>query len=1267
MKHSILAPLLAASLALPAAALAQTCTSPNATSDYIVGEAEGRPSAMHWRSGLVWSRCIEGMAFNGSQCSGGALADIQKEWLDWISTQGLLPLPFDQQADWGISASLTENRLHTGTWRLPYRLEYRAVMDGCPDDGSDQPVNQEVLPTIHGQGGIHGWHWSASPRPGQVNSAWVTYFNLSTGGSWLSNNYATEARVVRGGQPFASLPAGPFADTRPAGTPWEFTLPAPLASQSGTGAAWGGARIGGNGRIRVNGTGNWVREAIVKSGDQISVRLLAPATEGQQAAATLTLRSGQTTGTAANATNGGDEDTVVSETSTTFTLTASASAAPRACRVTPSGSGDGTTWAQAASLAGALADFGCEELWLQQATGPFYEPVDARGFFIERNVRIYGGFLGTENALADRPAPVQPDTTVLDGGGSKRLLYLDGTGFSSITSDTLIDGLTLKEGSAGAEGGGALYCNGAASQCSPRLNQVIFYGNKTNGHGAAMYNDGSQGGNASPVLTNALFRNNQAGGSGGGVYNHGAGGTSSPTFTAVSFENNTATAQGGALYNEASGSGGVSSPVLERVSFSGNHGNSGGGAMTSMALSGGTSHVVVRNATFGGNSTGGSGGGAIGTIGKTPPSSASLDVTHATFMNNRTGTAPAEGANALFSGGATVQVNRSVLWDDGGLAQNIQAVTIGSGSTTITDSLLQGGCAGGNQAPYGGTATCTDVLDSDPLLPSSPAVNVSGFPELPGYLPAAGSPVIDAMSCAPGTLDQRGVGRPQGAGCDFGALERRGDHVLTVTLSGSGTGTVSGAPTACTASPCNYTYRGEVDPLLVTLTATPSAGHTFTGWSGACSGTGACTVTMDQARTVGAGFASPVTYTIGGSVSGLTGTGLVLRNNGSGDLSITSAGPFTFAAPVAQGGAYAVTVHAQPVGQTCTVTNGSGTASADVTGVLVSCAANTYAVSAMPPVHLTCTPAVVTHGGTATCNATPPAGQATQSISGCYGSATGAGVNTYTTGPVTGACTVTATFAPLPTHTLGGSVTGLTSTGLVLRNGGESLPVAANGAFTFTQTVADGGSYDVTVATQPSGQRCTVANASGSNVSASVNNVQVACAPYFEGTTVPASGAGGTGSATFTGGGPACRFDLGATGFEAAPATLPQGRTLPQGVLRVKLVGCTAAVAMEVTWPEPVAGYTKHGLAASGDTQPSYFAPAGLTISGRTVRFTLTDGQQGDDDWTPNGEIADPSGPTALAGGPGGAQPIPTLGEWGVALLSALLGLLALRRRAGRV
>jgi len=81
------------------------------------------------------------------------------------------------------------------------------------------------------------------------------------------------------------------------------------------------------------------------------------------------------------------------------------------------------------------------------------------------------------------------------------------------------------------------------------------------------------------------------------------------------------------------------------------------------------------------------------------------------------------------------------------------------------------------------------------------------------------------------------------------------------------------------------------------------------------------------------------TYTIGGSVSGLTDAGLVLQNNGGDNLSVSANGSFTFATPVAQGGAYAVGVLAQPTGQTCTVTNGSGTANADVTSVQVDCRA----------------------------------------------------------------------------------------------------------------------------------------------------------------------------------------------------------------------------------------------------------------------------------------------------------------------------------------
>ncbi len=84
------------------------------------------------------------------------------------------------------------------------------------------------------------------------------------------------------------------------------------------------------------------------------------------------------------------------------------------------------------------------------------------------------------------------------------------------------------------------------------------------------------------------------------------------------------------------------------------------------------------------------------------------------------------------------------------------------------------------------------------------------------------------------------------------------------------------------------------------------------------------------------------TYTIGGTVSGLAGTGLVLQDNGGNNLAVAANGSFTFSTPIATGAAYAVTVLSQPSGpaQSCVVTSGSGTvASANVTSVAISCAA----------------------------------------------------------------------------------------------------------------------------------------------------------------------------------------------------------------------------------------------------------------------------------------------------------------------------------------
>ena len=78
-------------------------------------------------------------------------------------------------------------------------------------------------------------------------------------------------------------------------------------------------------------------------------------------------------------------------------------------------------------------------------------------------------------------------------------------------------------------------------------------------------------------------------------------------------------------------------------------------------------------------------------------------------------------------------------------------------------------------------------------------------------------------------------------------------------------------------------------------------------------------------------------YTVGGTVSGLSGT-VVLQDNGGDDLSVGGNGSFTFATPVAAGAGYAVTVKTSPAGQTCrSPTAPARSAAANVTNVAVSC------------------------------------------------------------------------------------------------------------------------------------------------------------------------------------------------------------------------------------------------------------------------------------------------------------------------------------------
>src|SRR5436309_502811 len=267
------------------------------------------------------------------------------------------------------------------------------------------------------------------------------------------------------------------------------------------------------------------------------------------------------------------------------------------------------------------------------------------------------------------------------------------------------------------------------------------------------------------------------------------------------------------------------------------------------------------------------------------------------------------------------------------------------------------------------------------------------------------------------------------------------------------------------------------------------------------------------------------TFTVGGTISGLSGT-VVLQNNGGDNLTISVNGGFAFAAALANASPYAVTVFAQPAGQTCTVANGSGTvAGANVTNVTVTCAANTFSVGGTVSGLIGTGLVLQDNGG----DNLPVSANGTFTFSTAIasGAAYSVTVLTQPTNP-SQSCTVTngsgtvastnvtnvAVACTTDTHTIGGTISGLSGTGLVLRNnGGDSLPVSANGTFTFSTAIASGAAYSVAVLTQPTNpsQSCVVTNGSGTVGSANVTNVSISCTTntFTVGGTV--SGHNGTG------------------------------------------------------------------------------------------------------------------------------------------------------------
>lgn len=90
-------------------------------------------------------------------------------------------------------------------------------------------------------------------------------------------------------------------------------------------------------------------------------------------------------------------------------------------------------------------------------------------------------------------------------------------------------------------------------------------------------------------------------------------------------------------------------------------------------------------------------------------------------------------------------------------------------------------------------------------------------------------------------------------------------------------------------------------------------------------------------------------YTLGGTVTGLSGSGLVLQNNGADSLSITTDGSFAFAAPATEGTPYTITISQQPLGQTCVLTNNTGILGrSNVTNIDVTCSVALVSITVTP-------------------------------------------------------------------------------------------------------------------------------------------------------------------------------------------------------------------------------------------------------------------------------------------------------------------------------
>ena len=209
-------------------------------------------------------------------------------------------------------------------------------------------------------------------------------------------------------------------------------------------------------------------------------------------------------------------------------------------------------------------------------------------------------------------------------------------------------------------------------------------------------------------------------------------------------------------------------------------------------------------------------------------------------------------------------------WTGGLLIQHID-LNVGSKSDNSFNEYLSG-LHQGSMAVEPSTATCSLVSTSSPS---------AGCPNILFY---AGNSATFNSGSTPrsnyynGTASNMGISGVSSPGNTMTAVVQvtTNNFTLAVAKAGTGAGTVTSNPAgiSCGAA-CSASYSTGTS---VALSAVPAAGSVFAGWTGSCTGTGSCLVSMTAARSVRATFnASTLKYTLAVTKAG-TGAGTVTSN-----------------------------------------------------------------------------------------------------------------------------------------------------------------------------------------------------------------------------------------------------------------------------------------------------------------------------------------------------------------------------------------------------